>query len=271
MQSWLEGRICVGKGAQATGMTASLRILSSKADSNTCESFTRSGLKLESVHQESHAQTSSVKVLPSHFWTRDNVRSILPGLWRKRTGLLLGGPKSSFQMKVHFHFKVPESGGRVERHRIHVAWSPVWRFPQSVMIWAAMSSAGVGPLCFLKSTVNAAIDQEIFRALHASFCWQASWRCWFQFPAGLGTCPHCQRDQKLVQWPWCYCAWLASKLAWPEPHRESMGYCQEEDERHQTQQCRWAEGHCQRNLGFHTTSAVPQTDHLHATPNWGSN
>ncbi|KAK3529137.1 hypothetical protein QTP70_018092 [Hemibagrus guttatus] len=27
------------------------------------------------------------------------------------------------------------------------------------------------------------------------------------------------------------------------------------------------EGHCQRTLGFHTTSAVPQTDHLHATPN----
>ncbi len=45
----------------------------------------------------------------------------------------------------------------------------------------------------------------------------------------------------------------------------------EEDERHQPQQSRWPEGHCQRNLGFHTTSAVPQTDHLHATPNWGSN
>ncbi len=28
-----------------------------------------------------------------------------------------------------------------------------------------------------------------------------------------------------------------------------------------------AEGHCQRNLGFQTTSAVPQTDHLHTTPN----
>ncbi len=41
-------RIWVGKGAQATGMTASLRIQSSKADSNTWESFTRSGLKLES-------------------------------------------------------------------------------------------------------------------------------------------------------------------------------------------------------------------------------
>ncbi len=35
------------------------------------------------------------------------------------------------------------------------------KFPQSMMIWAAMSSAGVGPLCFLKSTVNAAIYQEI--------------------------------------------------------------------------------------------------------------
>ncbi len=31
------------------------------------------------------------------------------------------------------------------------------------MIWAAMSSAGVGPLCFLKSTVNAAIYQEILQ------------------------------------------------------------------------------------------------------------
>ncbi len=29
------------------------------------------------------------------------------------------------------------------------------------MIWAAMSSAGVGPLCFLKSTVKAVIYQDI--------------------------------------------------------------------------------------------------------------
>ncbi len=158
MQSWLEGRNWVGKCAQATGMTASLRILSSKADSNTWESFTRSELKLESVHQD--AQTSSGKGLPSHFWNRHIVRSILPGLRRKRTGLLLSGPKSSFQIKVYFAFhleiKVPEFGGRVERH----LKSSV-KFPQSVMVRAAMSSAGVGPLCFLKSTVNAAIHQDI--------------------------------------------------------------------------------------------------------------
>ncbi len=49
----LHKECCEGKCPQATGMTASLRILSSKADSNTWESFTRSELKLESVHQES--------------------------------------------------------------------------------------------------------------------------------------------------------------------------------------------------------------------------
>ncbi len=29
-----------------------------------------------------HAQKSSGKGLPRHFWTRDNIRSVLPGLWR---------------------------------------------------------------------------------------------------------------------------------------------------------------------------------------------
>ncbi|KAK3559201.1 hypothetical protein QTP86_005197 [Hemibagrus guttatus] len=35
------------------------------------------------------------------------------------------------------------------------------KFPQSVMIWGAMSSAGVGPLCFLKTKVTAPAYQEI--------------------------------------------------------------------------------------------------------------
>ncbi len=43
--------------------------------------------------------------------------------------------------------------------------------------------------------------------------------------------------------------------------------CQEENEKQETKKCRLAEGHCQINLGFHTTSAAPQTDNLHATPN----
>ncbi len=117
---------------------------------------------------------------------------------------------------------------------------------------------GCHVICWCWSTVFYEVHSQRsllpgnLRALHASFCWQALWRCWFHFPVGLGTCPHCQRSKKLVQWPWCWCAWLASKLAWPGPHRESMGYCQEEDERHQTQQCRWTEGRYQSNLGFIT-------------------
>ncbi len=35
------------------------------------------------------------------------------------------------------------------------------KFPQSVMIWGAMSSAGVGTLCFLKTNVTAPVYQEI--------------------------------------------------------------------------------------------------------------
>ncbi len=96
---------------------------------------------------------------------------------------------------------------------------------------------GCHVICWCWSTVFSEVHSQHshlpghFGALHASFCWQALWRYRFHFPAGLGTCTHCQRYQKLVQWPWCYCACLASKLAWPEPHRESMGYCQEEDKR----------------------------------------
>ncbi len=36
-----------------------------------------------------------------------------------------------------------------------------WLFPQSVMVWGAMSSAGVGPLGFLRSKVNTAAYQEV--------------------------------------------------------------------------------------------------------------
>ena len=98
--------------------------------------FTKCGLQLESVLQEPprtdvcKTWVSAVAFLvSSHSWTRDSVRSISPGLKTKRTGLLLSGPKLCSLMKVNFAFpleiKVPESGWREERHRIHVAWSPV--------------------------------------------------------------------------------------------------------------------------------------------------
>ena len=44
------------------------------------------------------------------------------------------------------------------------------KFPQSVMVWGAMSSAGVSDLCFLKSSVNAAVYQDIM-----VISWNISW------------------------------------------------------------------------------------------------
>ncbi len=44
------------------------------------------------------------------------------------------------------------------------------KFPQSVMIWGAMSSAGVGPLCFFENQRHCTRLPRNFGALHASFC-----------------------------------------------------------------------------------------------------
>ncbi len=52
-------------------------------------------------------------------------RGVLPGLRRRRTGLLPSGPKSSFQMRASFVFhletKVLEFGGRVDKLLAQVA------------------------------------------------------------------------------------------------------------------------------------------------------
>ncbi len=137
-------------------------------------------------------------------------------------------------MKVHFHLIWKSRSQSLEEE---------WRGTESKLLEVQCEVSTVCDdlcchvICWCWSTVFSEVHSQRrhlpgdLGALHASFCWQALWRSWFNFPAGLGTCPHCQRYQKLVQWPWCYCAWLASKLTWPEPHWESMGYCQEEDKR----------------------------------------
>ncbi len=132
MLSWLKGRNWIGKGAQATGMTVSLRILSSKANSNTWESFTRSELKLESVHQESQRSDIFRKRATKPLLKQKHLQKHLTWAKEKRTGLLFSGPKSSLGIKCNFAFhleiKVLESGGRVEKLIGQVAWSPVLSF-----------------------------------------------------------------------------------------------------------------------------------------------
>ncbi len=82
-----------------------------KPDSRIWVNFIRNGLRLGSRHEEPpHTDVSRnlatvvVFLLLSHSWTTDNIRGILPGLRRRRTGLLPSGPKSSFQLRASFVF-----------------------------------------------------------------------------------------------------------------------------------------------------------------------
>ncbi len=194
MQSWLKGRNWVGNGPQATGMTASLRILSSKADS---KSFTRSGLKLESVHQESPRSDVFRKRATKPLLNRNNVRSILPGLRRKRTGLLLSGLNTSFHINFAFIWK-SRSGGRLERHRIQAALSPVWSFWSQW--WFGLWRLLVLVHCVLSSPKSM---QPSTRRFFWSTMLLSADKLYgdadFLFQQDFSTCPQCQNQ--VVCWP----------------------------------------------------------------------
>ncbi len=93
---------------------------------------------------------------PMFIWLQLSSEVSYRGLRRRRTGLLPSGPKSSFQMRASFVFhletKVLESAEKVEKLIAQVAWSPVLSFHSLWWFEMQWSSAGVGPLCFLKPT-----------------------------------------------------------------------------------------------------------------------
>ncbi len=135
---------------------------------------------LEELHKEwteaGVAQTSSGKGLPSHFWNRNIVRSILSGLRRKITGLLLSGPKSSFQMKVHLAFNLEIKVWSLEEE---------CRGTESMLlevqceVYTVSDDLGCHVICWCWSIVFTEVHSQrshlpgTFRALHTSFCWQA--------------------------------------------------------------------------------------------------
>ncbi len=135
------------------------RGLTSKIDSRIWVNFTRNGLRLGSRNLATVV-----------------VRGILPGLRRRRTGLLPSGPKSSFQMRASFVFnletKVLESGGRVEKLIAQVAWSPVLSF-HSLWWFGVQCHLLVLVHCVFWKPTSLHPFTNNFWALHASFCWPA--------------------------------------------------------------------------------------------------
>ncbi len=116
------------------------------------------------------------------------------------------------------------------------------------MVWGAMSSAGVGPLCFLRSKVNTAVYQEVLEHFMLPAADQLYGDADFIFQQDLAPAHSAKATS----------TWFKDHgipvFNWPANHRKSMGYCcEEEDAICQTQQCRRAEGHYQSNLGSHNT------------------
>ncbi len=109
MQSWLEGRNWVGKCAQETGMTATKAWEYGQAKPIQTLRRASQGVNwswCHLVHQESPRSDIFRK------------RAIKPLLKQKQRHKHLTWAKEKNNWT--------DSGGRVERHSIHVAWSPVW-------------------------------------------------------------------------------------------------------------------------------------------------
>ncbi len=117
--------------------------------------FTRNGLRLGSRHQEPpHKELGYSCCQRRLTWAKEK-KNWTVATWSK----VLFSDESKFCISFGNQGpKVWRKGG--EAHSPSCLKSSV-KFPQSVMIWVAMSSAGVGPLCFLKTNVTAPVYQEI--------------------------------------------------------------------------------------------------------------
>ncbi len=111
------------------------------------------------------------------------------------------------------------------------------KFPQSVMIWGAMSSATVCPLCFLKTNVTSPVYQDILEHFMIPSADQLFKDADFIFQQDLAPA-HTAKSTK---------SWLndhgVGVLDWPAHSPdlnpiENLWYCLEEDEKQETKKCR---------------------------------
>ncbi len=166
-----EGKDVVEKSVQAIGITTPWRGLWNKTHSKCGE-----------IHKEWTAAGVSASRTTTHRRMQDmgfscRIPCVKPLLNNRQRQKRLAWAKDKkdwtaaewskvmFSDESKFCISFGNQGPRVwrkrgEAHNPRCLRSSV-KFPQSVMVWGAMSSAGVGPLCFLRSKVNTAVYQEV--------------------------------------------------------------------------------------------------------------
>ncbi len=195
-------------------------------------------------------------------WTTDNVRGILPGLRRRRTGLLPSGPKFSFQMRAKFCISFRNQGPRVggrggEAHSPSCMKSSV-KFPQSVMIWGCNVICWCWSLVFFwKPTSLHPFTKKFWSTacflLLTSFFKDAD----FIFQQDLAPAHTAKRKPKLVN------DHGVGVLDWPanspdlNPIENLWGIVKRKMRTRDPENADELRP-LSKNLGFHTTSAVPQ-------------
>ncbi len=100
----------------------------------------------------------------------------------------LSGPKSSFQIKVNFAFHLEIKVCSLEED---------WRGTESKLLEVqcevseVSDDLGCHDVCWCWSIVFHQVQSQCsrlpgnFGAFYVSICWQALWRCWFPFAAGI--------------------------------------------------------------------------------------
>ncbi len=254
-ESWVEGKSVEEKDAQPTDRTAALWGLSRKINSRIW--WTSQGMDWgwgQDIKSTTHRRVKEFGYSCRQrrlTWAKE-----------KKNWTVAQWSKFLFSDKSKFCISFGNQGPRVWRKGGEVAWSPVWSFHS---LW------WFGVQCHLLVLVHCVFWKPTSLHPFTKTFWRTS--CFLlltsfltmliSFSSRIWRLSHCQ---KLVKWPLCLCAWLASKLTRPEPQRESMGYCQEENEKQETKkmQMSWRPLSKKPGLPYHLSSATNWSPPCHA-------